>query len=133
MAERFVSKIDGWLVSIIGASFAFGLAAPFWAWFSTGDVTALGLSIAILLPVAALVVWLFRSTYYLVTADVLMVKAGPFRWVVSLAEIESVTDSRNPLSSPALSLDRLEIRYSGDRRLLVSPKDKPGFRAAIKH
>jgi hypothetical protein len=47
---------------------------------------------------------------------------------VPIAEIESVKPSRNPLSSPACSLDRLHVRYHSSKRgVLVSPADKPGF------
>ena len=47
---------------------------------------------------------------------------------VPLGEIESVTPSRNPLSSPACSLDRLHVRYRGSKRgVLISPDDKAGF------
>ena len=30
-----------------------------------------------------------------------------------------------------MSLDRLEIRYGGGRRLLISPKDREGFLEAV--
>jgi hypothetical protein len=30
-----------------------------------------------------------------------------------------------------MSLDRLEIRYAGGRKLLVSPEDREGFQEAV--
>jgi hypothetical protein len=53
--------------------------------------------------------------------------------VILLEEIYTVVEStRNPASSPALSLDRLLIRYGGGSEIMVSPADKAGFMAAIK-
>jgi hypothetical protein len=37
------------------------------------------------------------------------------------------------LSSPALSLNRLEIRYGNGKRMLLSPQDAAGFLKAIGH
>ena len=48
-----------------------------------------------------------------------------------VADIIDVTETRNPLSSPALSLDRLRIRYGADKHIMVSPDDKTGFLDAI--
>ena len=76
-------------------------------------------------------VWLLLSTYYLVDAGNLMIRSGPFRWSISISEIKSVEPSRSLLSSPALSLNRLEIQYGRGKTVLVSPKDVEGFRNAI--
>jgi hypothetical protein len=62
------------------------------------------------------------------------VRGGPFRWRIPLAAIVSVTPTRNPLSSPACSLDRLRITHRGprgERGLLVSPASKTGFLDAL--
>jgi hypothetical protein len=42
-----------------------------------------------------------------------------------------VEETRNPLSSPALSLDRLKITYGNGKRIMISPADKIGFLKAI--
>jgi hypothetical protein len=49
---------------------------------------------------------------------------------VPIDSIEKVEATRSPLSSPALSLDRLRINY-GKRRIMVSPSDRAGFLRAI--
>jgi hypothetical protein len=55
-------------------------------------------------------------------------RCGPFRYRVPLAEIDSVRPSRNPLSSPACSLDRLFIKWNDERRrILISPSRKTDF------
>ena len=75
--------------------------------------------------------WLFASTDYRVSDGECLVRSGPFRWRIPLDDIEAVRATRNPLSSPALSLDRLEIRYAGGRKIMISPLDRAGFLAAI--
>ncbi len=74
---------------------------------------------------------LLIGTHYTVDRGELKIISGPFRWKVSIDEITSVEPTRSPLSSPALSLDRLRIRYGKGRRVLVSPADKEGFLRAI--
>ena len=79
----------------------------------------------------ALIVGMLRSTRYEVADREVIVRSTPFRWRIEIESIESIRPSRSPASSPALSLDRLEIRYGGGRTLLVSPKDREGFLAAV--
>jgi len=76
-------------------------------------------------------VWLLLSTYYIVDANNLAIHSGPFHWSVPLKEIKSVVPSSSVMSSPALSLRRLEIQYSIGKSILVSPKDMKGFKRAI--
>lgn len=78
------------------------------------------------------VIWMFAATYYEVRDATLLVVCGPIRWKIPVGDIESVTDSHNLLSSPALSLDRLKISYAGGRYVLISPRDRQGFRKALE-
>lgn len=45
--------------------------------------------------------------------------------------VVEITPSRNPLSSPALSIDRLKIQFGKRKFVLVSPEDKAGFIRAV--
>ena len=54
------------------------------------------------------------------------------KWKIPVADIVGVTPSRNPLSSPALSMDRLNISYGKRKFILVSPEDKAGFIRAVE-
>jgi len=85
------------------------------------------------IAIIALIVWLTLGTYYTVDRGTLKIVAGPFRWKVPIEQISSVEATKNPLSSPALSLDRLRIRYGENRRIMISPADKAGFLKAIGH
>ena len=71
--------------------------------------------------------WLVYSTHYEISESQLIIRSGPFEWVVDRDSIQSIEPSRSVLSSPALSLDRLEIRYASGKTILVSPEDKAGF------
>jgi len=74
-----------------------------------------------------LMLWTILGTDYTIDDSSLRVRGGPFRWTIRLQDIRSVTPTRNPASSPALSLDRLRVDYGQDRFLLISPKDKEAF------
>ena len=76
-------------------------------------------------------VWILLSTFYVVTEKEVKVQSGPFHWSISLHEISSIESSRSLLSSPALSLNRLEIRYGNRKSLLLSPVDTEGFKQAV--
>lgn len=132
MAERvFRSKIDRWLIIVIVA----GLLAEL------GVIVALaaqlrqplvvtGLVLVSLLA-AAFVAWIVLGTNYRVGHGVLTIAAGPVRWRIPLTDIASVERTRAAWSSPALSLDRLLIRYGKNRCVMVSPADRRGFLRAI--
>lgn len=125
--QTFSSKIDLWLLLVLLLTIAACLFAAFGS-LRTGNFLA---AIIVLVFGAGLPAWLLLSTYYTVTDEALIVRSGPFRWRVELTAISSVQPTNNPGSSPALSLDRLAIHYDNGKRLLVSPQDQPGFRAAI--
>lgn len=128
----FKSKIDLWLLITLGLSSVVSLVAAYSAVRQPGTANIL-IAMVILLVGAGLPVWLFSQTKYIVAQETLRVRCGPFSWSIPVSEISSVTATRNPLSSPALSLDRLALDYGKGKTILVSPSDKSGFRAAIGH
>ena len=129
--KRFNSKVDRWLLYLLVAVIVFEVAVmSFIATQVNRPGEAVGLLIAALLLVALIGSVLLR-THYTIDGDVLRVVSGPFRWAVQIDEIESVEATRNPVSSPALSLDRLRIRYGEGRQIMVSPADRSGFLKAI--
>ncbi len=123
----FKSKIDAWLLALLILSFLGGLIAVF-----LGSAEEVWIALPILLLTFSFTFWFFVTTRYIVSDELLEVRSGPVSWSIPISEITSVEATRNPLSSPALSLDRLEIRYCG-KSILVSPLDKEGFRAVIGH
>lgn len=69
------------------------------------------------------------SSEYTITNDALLnVKCGLFynKWF-HISKIRSIAESNNLISSPAPSLDRLELTYGEYDLIIISPKDKVGF------
>lgn len=125
----FKSSVGWWYYAVIVATailVLFAIVPP----MRSGDLSLLA-GAAIIILSLGVPVWLLFATYYRTDADSLYVRSGPFSWTIPLAEIESVKPSRAAWSSPALSLDRLDIRYSGGRRILVSPQDRDAFINAV--
>lgn len=58
--------------------------------------------------------WIWLDTYYKFKSDSLFIKTDPFHWEIPYQSIEKIIRTRNPLSSPALSFDRLEITHEKD-------------------
>lgn len=127
----FRSKIDRWLLALVAVPLALSVGATVSALLAHPPFEAVLLIVGLEVLVLLFVSWTFRSTYYLVSDREVVARSGPFRWRIEIATIESIRPSRNPASSPAMSLDRLEVRYGRGRTLLVSPADRIDFLDAI--
>ena len=129
--KRFNSKIDRWLLYLLVAVIVFEVAVmSLIATRVSQPAEAVGLMIAALLLVALIGSVLLR-THYTVDGNQLRIVSGPFRWTVPIDQIDAVEATRSPISSPALSLDRLMIRYGSGRQIMISPADRRGFLKAI--
>jgi hypothetical protein len=128
--KRFKSKVDRWLLYLLIAVMVFEVIVMSIAAMQTADPRESTFLILAALAIVALLGSMLIGTHYTVDGGTLRIACGPFRWKVPIDAIQSVEATRNPLSSPALSLDRLLIRY-GKRRVMVSPADKAGFLKAI--
>ncbi|MES2926093.1 MAG: hypothetical protein A3E23_18540 [Burkholderiales bacterium RIFCSPHIGHO2_12_FULL_65_48] len=133
----FPSRVDSWLVAIgplaalTAATAVAGLAGPF-VLNSGGTPPMLALLAVIVALTLLLPLWLVLDTNYTLTADDLLIRSGPFRWRIVLGDVREVSPSHSWISSPALSLDRLSIRYGADRSILVSPREKQRFIDALR-
>ena len=131
MDAVFRSKIDFWLVALI-----VGIPVLVLEFFledtglddRTGDLMA----VAIVVLALGFVLWIYLTTRYTITTEVLFVKAGPFSWAIPLREITAIEPTHHPASSPALSLDRLLIRYGSGDELMISPADKAAFMTVLR-
>ncbi|TSI03693.1 PH domain-containing protein [Lysinibacillus sp. BW-2-10] len=80
-----------------------------------------------------MLIWCWFTTGYKVSDDVLVIQSGPIKQKILIKDIKKIKSTKNPLSSFALSIDRLEITYStGFGMALVSPKDKEKFASLLK-
>ncbi len=131
MGTVFRSKIDRFVVGVLGTAAVLSLAVAVTVAVLAPSPTEKALVLGGWAAVTAAVVWLLRSTRYVVEDRRLLVRSGPFSWRIPFETIEAVLPSSSPASAPALSLDRLEIRGKGNRSLLVSPRDREGFVTAL--
>ncbi len=122
MDKTYCSKVDLWLLLlidgvIIASVVPIGLS---------GDVLeSIVLAALIGVPVS---LYMFNIKYVIRDSS-LIVKDGIFQHTYNINGIKSIKPTRTLLSSPAASLDRLEINFAHDR-LIVSPKQKEEF---IRH
>lgn len=127
MKQLFPSAINWWLfgpvLALLGGCAVYAVVAQTWP------------DALVVLAALGLVGWLLRYTYYEVQpgAQTLRIVSGPLVWRVPVQAITSVLPSASPFSSPALSLDRLRIRYGKHDSILISPADRAGFLAALLH
>ena len=85
------------------------------------------LGVLVLTILTLLIYMLFKMTYYTIDENKLIIRS--FFIVnkkVDVQSIKIVRESRNPISAPAASLDRLEVISTLDS-VLISPKDKNAF------
>jgi hypothetical protein len=131
MTMRHSSKKDAWLMLVFALTSALPVALGVFLVITTPPAHLAGwLLIGIGLAVGLLIYWLTHPLHYDITSSKLNVRAGPLRWSIALEDIDEVCPTRNPLGSPALSLDRLLIKYgngNGPSELMISPQEKKAF------
>lgn len=88
----------------------------------------------IMLPAIAFMVSIYFRTYYSIhPVNGLTVICGPFyRKTFDIKALKSIKPTSNPLSSPALSLKRLELRFQNRESVMISPVNQKEFIAELK-
>jgi hypothetical protein len=125
MKQTFRSKIGLEIVIPVGillvGLFVVLLATKAWA------------GLIVISCLVAFMTHMFANTYYVIDGDTLRVRSGfIINLTIDIHKITKIVPSRSILSSPAVSLDRLEVFYNKYDSVLVSPGDKVGFIAELK-
>lgn len=128
---RFSSKVDAWLAVVLVAAIVMQIWALVAVLRANPSALVAGMTIVMIAAGILLITSVLIRTHYTVSDGALTIVSGFFRWSIPISDITKVTASHNPVSSPALSLDRLRIDYGSHKYVLVSPKDKDGFLRAI--
>ncbi|MGH9787596.1 MAG: PH domain-containing protein [Candidatus Acidiferrales bacterium] len=123
------SKVDAWIALLVGGGALVSVAVGAMLLWQ-GE--RLGWLVLLLMPgLLRLLAW---PIDYEVADSELVIRAGVLRWRIPIASIVNVEPTRNPLSSPAWSLDRLRVRYRPDRSgrprirwIQISPEEKQAF------
>ena len=86
------------------------------------------LGISLLIITFALILHMFLTTLYTIDNNRLKIKSGFFSYKpIEISEIKRITKTKNIISSPAASFDRIEIQYGKFKSIILSPKDKLNF------
>lgn len=123
---QFRSKIDGWFVVAGVVVVILGGSAVVRAVIARNVLMA----IVCVVPIA-LFAWIFLTTRYTLSDEALDIRCAFMRISMPLASITRIRPTRNPLSSPALSLDRLEIHHANGM-VMISPRDRERFVQALR-
>ncbi|WP_324688729.1 PH domain-containing protein [Flavobacterium cheonhonense] len=119
MMKVYKSKIDWWLIILIGALFGYPIIE--------GIISKDYLMSLVFFGLVVLIFLMFWSIQYKIVGEQLKV------WTtkIDIHSIKKVYRTNNPLSSPALSLDRIAIVYNKYDEILISPKDQSAFIAHL--
>jgi hypothetical protein len=123
----YPTKIDWWLYPLLvvplvsgGLSIVLG-----------HDQTTVLVGWGALAVYALLMLTLGWPIRYTVSADELEIQFGLVHRHIKWAHLITMDLSTNPLSSPAFSLNRIDVRYTTDsgreHRILISPVDRDAF------
>lgn len=85
--------------------------------------------LGIMVPTIAFTLHIFfRTIYRIDNNNELVIKCGFLHnSTVDISTIKSISRTRNPISSPAASLDRIELKYGKWNSVIISPNDKVEF------
>jgi energy-coupling factor transporter transmembrane protein EcfT len=123
--KKFESKTDLWLVLFLSVIFG-GIAIKLVLDQVWGGLIPVVFTIAF-------IVHIFTTTFYIIEDKNLTIKCGFLINILIPADsIKRISETNNLMSSPALSLDRLEIIYNKFDTVMISPKDKTKFIKAIR-
>jgi hypothetical protein len=113
--KTYRSKIDWWLILLILGIFGYPIVEGI-------QTNQYGLSIT-MISILIVIFWMFSKIKYVIEGTMLKVW-----WVkIDIHSIKRIYKTNNPLSSPALSLDRIAIVYNKYDEVLISPKLKKEF------
>lgn len=128
----YKSKIDWWLRPVLAVP-PIAAAAVMYSSVRSGKPLEIAGGIATVLVVAGVYVGVVFPMRYGIGNGRLDIRFGLCRQQIELGSILEVRPTRNPLSSPALSLDRIEVRYGREsvRTIMISPEHRQRFLADL--
>ncbi len=130
--KYYKSRVDWWVYAVVVFTVVYCLFFGFW-------LDELWLFGALGLGFGAFEVFWFASVKYAIRGNELGVRGAFFKWTwYPIDKITSVRATSGILAAPALSAQRLAIRFS-DRKILkssspleISPADRTAFAADLR-
>lgn len=131
--QIYNSKIDWWITAVILFTVAISFIGP----LIDGESYMIGAIMAFLL--LSLEIGMFASVKYQIKERKLGIRNGLYRWDwYPVDQIKDLKKTRSILTAPALSFNRIAIRFT-DKKILksslpleISPKDRDNFIATLK-
>lgn len=111
----YKSKVDWWLIVVILIVFGYPIVE--------GILSKKYVLSAVFLVLLVLFYFLAKSIQYKIDGENLII----WRTKISIQSIHKVYRTRMPLSSPALSLDRIAIVYNKYDEIFISLKEREEF------
>ena len=124
MSKVFKAKFDSWMVALLAVLYVAGVIAA-----QAGGKLGFLLVWSVVFGVVGFLTFSFK---YEVTDTHLVVHQCLFKSRIDVTTIKKEEVTRSVMSSPAPSLDRLCVTCGCGEDILISPKDKAGFVAALK-
>ena len=79
------------------------------------------------------IIYTFTSNKYTIKGNVLNVKSGfLINENIDISNIKKIKETNNLISSPAASIDRIELFYNKFDSIIISPKNKADFISELK-
>ncbi len=126
MSRTFPTKVDTWLAVVLAVAALVSVGGAVLSVFEGHPEGVLG-AVVMVIVFGTLVF----PMNYTVADDALVIRFGMVRSRVKYTDIRAVKPTHNPLSSPAMSLDRLHIDCGNPLGPNISPDDREGFYAAL--
>lgn len=124
----YPSKRDSWITLVLAtAAMSMMSLASYHLSARSGASAAVAIG---LLGCALFTIWVLHETHYEVGPSALVIHCGPLVKAIPVDAIHEIHPTRDPSSAPALSLDRLCVRYvAGGRHesVLISPRNRLAF------
>lgn len=125
MIKVYKSRIDKLIIALFIVSIVIPIVLLILCFYLTW---LLLIDVAITVVVTWLIIDILLHTDYTITNDKLIIRCGAlYRMDLPIHKIISITKKSSILSSPALSLKRIGIRYGKYRRVYISPTDQDIF------
>jgi membrane protein YdbS with pleckstrin-like domain len=122
----FPTKVDRWIVIVLGIAALVQIGTAIALLAAPNLPYAIPTALCVVVLPIAIVGMLSVPTRYELHPEELVIRSGVARYRIPYRDLREVRPTRNPLSAPAWSLDRLKIvRNTG--YALISPSDKPRF------
>ena len=111
----YKSKVDWWLIAVVLIAFGYPIV--------DGILSKEYILSAVFIVLLVLFYFLAKSIQYKIDGENLVI----WRTKIPIQSIHKVYRTRMPLSSPALSLDRIGIVYNKYDEIFISPKEREEF------